>query len=286
MHARCPSYLRLGINRMTISKFSLFIFIFILVLSFIQVSVAEGTEITLSKTIEVPARTVSYDNQTFEITEIGGYRTNQDISFTVNAPGIDDMLIVLYDRDKLSTWFKRFSNTNGQVSAVVPANKTGEAGTYVLAVSADRNIIDAIPVVISDYDLSVIPEKTKVMAGDSLGVEVAIRKNGAPVNVDNTVKVVLVKGSSSIETNATATKAGVYEAQIEIPQAANGTFSLYSVIATEHKVFMNYPEILGIGGGGNIEIMPPPAGEKAPFASGAVTLLILLGIALFTRRNL
>lgn len=251
-----------------------------------SVSVAEGTEIILSNTIDVPNRTVSYENQTFEITKIGGYRTNQDISFTVNAPGVDNMLVVLYDRDKLSTWFKRFSNTSGHVAAVIPANKTGEAGTYALAVSHETNIIDAIPVVISDYDLSVIPKSNKVIAGKSLDVEVAISKDGVPVNVDNTVKVVLSKGSSSFETNATATKTGVYEARIEIPLAANGTFSLYSVIATERKVFMNYPEISGIASGGYIEIAPPSAGKKMPFASGAVTLFILLGIALFIKKRL
>lgn len=267
------------------SKFLLFIWMLIFASS-ISVSVAEGTEIILSKTIDVPDRTVSYENQTFEIKEIGSYKTNQDIGFTVDAPGVDDMLIVLYDKDKLSTWFKRFYNTSGRVAGVIPANKTGEAGTYALTVSHGTNIIEAIPVVISDYDLSVIPKSNKVIAGNGFDVEVAISRDGVPVNVDNTVKVVLSKGSSSFETNASSTKTGAYEAHIEIPQAANGTFSLYSVIATERKVFMNYPEILAIASGGDIEIAPPSAGEKMPFVGGAVTLLILLGMALFIKKKL
>ena len=266
----------------TMSKFSLFIWMLIFT-SGISVSAAEGTEIILSKTIDVPDRTFSYENQTFEITEIGNYKTNQDISFTVDAPGADDMLIVLYDRDKLSTWFRRFSNTNGHAVAVIPANRTGEAGTYAIAISKERTIIDAIPVVISDYDLSVIPESTKIIAGKSFSVEVAISRDGVPVNVDNTVKVVLAKGSSSIEANATAAKTGVYEAHIEIPQSANGTFSLYSVITTERKVYMNYPEIVGVESGGYIDVLPPSA-EKTPFVSGIITVLILRCAALFMRK--
>jgi len=246
---------------------------------------ANKVEITLGRTIDVPDRTVSFDNQTFEITEMGNYKTNQDISFTIDAPGVEDMLVVLYDRDKLSTWFKRFSNASGRVVGLISANKTGEAGTYALAVSYERNIIGAIPVIISEYDLSVIPKNNKVVAGRRLDVEVKISKNGVPVNVENTVKVVLAKGSSSIEANATEGKTGVYEAHIEIPMPMNGAYSLYSVITTERKVYMNYPEMRGVESGGIIEILPPSA-EKTPFVRGTVTMIILLGTILFMRNKL
>lgn len=242
-------------------------------------------EITLSRSLDVPDRTVSFENQTFEIVEIGNYKTNQDIGFTVDAPGIDDTLIILYDRDKLSIWFKRFNNTNGRVVGVIPASRTGEAGTYALAVSLDRNIISAVPIVISDYDLSVVPGSKKATAGKVFDVEVKISKKGIPVNVDNTVKVVLAQGSSSIGTNATNTKTGVYEARIEIPQSANGTYSLYSVITTERMVYMNYPEIVGAESGGYIEVLPPSA-EKTPFVSGMITALILLSISWRMRKKL
>ena len=217
-----------------------------------SVSVADGTEIILGSTIDVPDRTVSVENQMFEITEIGSYKTNQEINFSVDAAGVEEMLVVLYDRDQMSVWFKRFNNTSGHVVTAIPANKISEAGTYVIAVSKERNIIDAIPVVISDYDLTVKPQSSKSIAGNKLDVEIDISKNGVPVNTENTIKVVIAKGSASIETNATSIKPGVYKASIEIPQAANGTFSIYSVITTERKLYMNYPEILGIASGGNI----------------------------------
>lgn len=249
------------------------------------VSAAQRTEIILNSTIDVPDRTVSFENQMFEITEIGSYKTNQEINFSVDTAGVEDMLVVLYDRDQLSVWFKRFYNTSGHVVTAIPANKISEAGTYVITVSRERNIIDAIPVVISDYDLTVKPESNKLTAGKKFDVEVDISKNGDPVNTDNTVKVVIAKGSASIETNATAIKPGVYKASIEIPQAANGTFSLYSVITTEHKIYMNYPEILGIASGGNIEITQPSADKKIPFVSWAAAMLTLMGAALIIRKR-
>ncbi len=246
---------------------------------------ANRAEITLSRTIDVPDRTVRFENQTFEITEIGSYKTNQEIGFTIDVAAVDNMLVVLYDRDKISTWFRRFNNANGRAASTIPANKTGEPGTYALAVSYENNIIGAIPVIISDYDLSVTTRSNKVIAGRTLDVDVMISKNGIPVDVDNNVKVVLAKGSSSFETNATFVKTGEYEANIEIPLSANGTFSLYSLVATERKVYMNYPEILGVESGGYVEILPPSA-EKAPFLSGAAAMILLLNAVLFMRRKL
>lgn len=261
------------------------LFMVLIFASSVSVSVADGTEIILSSTIDVPDRTVTFENHSFEITEIGSYKTNQDIAFSVNSPGVEDILVVLYDRDQLSVWFKRFYNTSGRIVAVIPANKIGNAGMYAIAVSKERNIIDAIPVVISDYDLTVKPENNKLIAGTKFDVEVDISKNGVPVNTENTVKVVIAKGSASIETNATATRPGVYNASIEIPQAANGTFSLYSVITTERKIYMNYPEILGIASGGNIVITQPSAEKNIYFINWSTGMLTVLGAALLIRKR-
>ncbi len=263
---------------------TIFLF-FTIAASILAVSAANRAEITLGKTTDVPDRTVSFENQTFEITEIGNYKTGQEIGFTIDAPGADNMLVVLYDRDKLSTWFERFSNTSGRAVGFIPANRTGEAGTYALTVSYERNIIGAIPVLISDFDLSVSPGSRKVIAGRPLDVEVRINKNGIPVNVNGTVKVALVRGSSSIDANATAARTGIYEAHIEIPLPMNGTYSLYSAITTERKVYMNYPEMIGVENGGNVEVLPPSA-EKTPSLSGAAAIIILLGAVLLMRKRL
>lgn len=267
-------------------NFILFFLILVITLS-IAIGGENKAQITLSKSIDVPDKTVSFENQIFEITEIGNYKTNQEINFTVDAPGSDDMLIVLYDRDKLSTWYERVSNTGGHAVVVIPSNKTDKAGMYAVTISHNRTIIGAVPVVISDYDMTVNPGSKQIISGNTLDIEVRISKNGIPINVNNTVKVALAKGSSSFETNATAVKTGVYEAHLKIPLAANGTFSLYSVITTERNVFIKYPETIGIERGGYIDIQPPGErfpDEKAPFVGLAAALAALLYAALLRRK--
>ncbi len=129
-------------------------------------------------------------------------------------------------------------------------------------------------------------ESKKVMAGKTLRFNIEVSKNGTPVNVNDTVKVVLARGSSSIETNATKKKTGLYEANIENPKPMNGTYSLYSVITTNYRVFNNYPEILGIKSGGYIEILPYSEEKKAPAVSNASVALILHVTAICLRRKL
>lgn len=260
---------------------------FILIITYsITVSSAEKAEIILSKTIDVPDRTITFENQTFDITDIGNYRTDEDIRFTIEAEKADDLLVILYNTEQLSVWFKRFTNTSGHIVAVIPSNRTEKTGTYAITVSKNRQIIGAIPLVISDYDILLNTDSKKVMAGKTLRVDIDVNRNGTPVNVNDTVKVVLARGSSSIETNATKIKTGMYEANIEIPKPMNGTYSVYSVIATNYKVFNNYPELSGIKSGGYIEILPYSEEKKVPVVSNISVVLILLITAIYMRRKL
>jgi hypothetical protein len=266
-------------------KFFYLFFIFSIISS-ITVSTAEKANIILSKTIDVPDRTIAFENQTFDITDIGNYRTDEDIRFTIEAEKADDLLVILYDTEQLSVWFKRFTNTSGHIVAVIPSNRTGKIGTYAITVSKNSQIIGAIPLVVSDYDILLNIDNKKVMAGKTLKVDIDVTRNDTPVNVNDTVKVVLARGSSSIEINATKIKTGLYEANIEIPKPMNGTYSLYSVITTNYKVFNNYPEILGIKSSGYIEILPYSDDKKIPAVNNISVVLILVVTAICLRRKL
>jgi hypothetical protein len=263
-----------------------YLFLIFSIVSSITASAAEKANIILSKTIDVPDRTITFENQTFDITDIGNYRTDEDIRFTIEAEKADDLLVILYDTEQLSVWFKRFTNTNGHIVAVIPSNRTGKTGTYAITVSKNSQIIGAIPLVVSDYDILLNTDNKKVMAGKTLRFDIDVNRNGTPVNVNDTVKVVLARGSYSIETNATKIKTGLYEANIEIPIPMNGTYSLYSVITTNYKVFNNYPEILGIKSSGNIEILPYSDDKKIPAVSNISVVLILLVTTICLRRKL
>ncbi len=262
------------------------LFLILITIYSITVSAAEKADIIFSKSIDVPDRTITFENQTFDITDIGNYRPDEDIRFTIEAEKADDLLVILYDTEQLSVWFKRFTNTSGHIVAVIPSNRTDKTGTYAITVSKDRQIIGAIPLVVSDYDILLNTKSKKVMAGKTLRVDIDVNRNDIPVNINDTIKVVLARGSSSIETNATKIKTGMYEAHIEIPKPMNGTYSLYSVITTNYRVFNNYPEILGIKSGGYIEILPYSEEKKVPAVSNASVALILLVTAICLRRKL
>jgi hypothetical protein len=263
-----------------------YIFLIFIIVSSITVSTAEKANIILSESIDVPYRTITFENQTFEITNIGNYNTNENIRFTIEAEKADDLLVILYDTEQLSVWFKRFTNTSGHIVGVIPSNRTGKTGTYAITVSKNSQIIGAIPLVVSDYDILLNTDNKKLMAGETLRVDIDVNRNDSPVNVNDTIKVVLARGSSSIETNATKISTGLYEANIEIPKPMNGTYSLYSVITTNYKVFNNYPEILGIKSGGYIEILPYSDEKKLPAVSNISLVLILLVTAIGLRRKL
>jgi hypothetical protein len=208
-------------------------------------------------------------------------------SITVSsAEKADDLLVILYNTEQLSVWFKRFTNTSGHIVAVIPSNRTDKTGTYAITVSKNRQIIGAIPLVVSDYDILLNTDSKKVMAGKTLRFDIEVSKNGTPVSINENVKVILARGNSSIETNATRIKNGMYEANLEIPKPMNGTYSLYSVITTNYKVFNNYPEISGIKSGGYIEILPFSEEKKVPAVSNISMVLILLVIAIYMRRKL
>jgi len=115
-------YARIPVEKRRVTFYFIFYFImnkFFYVLLIITVTLsasiasAEKAEIILSKTIDIPDRTVSFENQVFDITHIGNFRKGEDISFYVETESSGDILVILYNSEQLSTWFKRFSNTSG-----------------------------------------------------------------------------------------------------------------------------------------------------------------------------
>lgn len=215
-----------------------------------SIGVAFGATVTFDKIIDVPNRdfTVTYQDSTFGFTfdNIGSYKFGDGIGVTVNG-GVKRMRIVIWSVDKLSTWSESFENPGGSISTTIPAdifdptcsgvcdnNKMG-TGIYALTVQdmvngPPYNYITAKPFIISEYDLTVTPDKNRVEPGNTINVTVKISKSGNLVDVSNNVKVELVQDSTSTHFRGYATKisTGTYEANIQIPQTATGNHLLYA----------------------------------------------------------
>ncbi len=116
--------------------------------------------------------------------------------------------------------------------------------------------------VIPEYDLS-ISSRAQIESGETLHVVVDINRDGVPVTVNETVKVVLSQGSTSFEGVATPIGTGKYEASIKIPVIASGSFSLYCTVTTD-RIILGRPEIIGAASYGTVDVVPS---EAAPLAS-------------------
>jgi hypothetical protein len=246
---------------------------------------ASGTVITFDKSLDVPDRdfTVTYEGSTFSFTiaDIGNYKIGDNINVNVNG-GANNMRLVLFTVDKITPWFKTFYGTSGSITTTIPADRFSSScqdvcddgsggyvmgmGIYALAVQ-NRDVdpaqyIITKPIIISDYTLSVTPGSTQASPGSVVKVTVAVSKNDAPVSVaPNNVKVEFVQDSSSTHFEGTAAATattGIYEANIQIPSTASGSYKLYSAITTNRNMYQDYPEIIGATGySGTIAVSTP-----------------------------
>lgn len=236
---------------------------------------ASGTVISFDKSLDVPDRdfTVTYEGSTFSFTiaDIGNYKIGDNVNINING-GANNMRLVLFTVDKLTPWFKTFYGTSGSITTTIPADRFKSScqdvcddgsggyvmgmGIYALAVQ-NRDVDPAQyiltkPIIVSDYTLSVTPGSTQVSPESVVKVTVAVSKNDAPVSVaPNNVKVEFVQDSTSLHFEGTAAATattGIYEANIQIPATASGSYKLYSSITTNRNIYQDYPEIIGASG--------------------------------------
>ena len=228
------------------------IFSILIVISCIPCALASSATITLDSVIDTPDRTIVYKDTNYEITDIGIYREDQNINAIVDVSGIRSFHIEFIDKDKNPIWSQTIYHTEGHETLIVPANTAKMPETYALAILYQGQILAVKPVVISVYELSV-SSASQIEPGETLHVVVDISSDGIPVTVDKTVKVVLSQGSTLFEEVATPVDAGRYEADIEIPVIASGSFSLYCAVTTD-QVILGYPEIIGAASYGAVNV--------------------------------
>jgi hypothetical protein len=256
-------------------RFYLKAFIVIVLIMFSSLSASAGTTISLDNTIDIPDRTVTYQGNTYEIQDMGAYSIGEAVNISINTTDIMSFQLSLLDKNKNFTWNHMVYYTEGNTAVTMPADVVTAPGTYALAVFYQGDIKAVKPVVFSNYKISVKPDSTTVAPGGKLQVKVEV----AP---DTTlpIKVVLSRNSSSLEYSVNRTGEGLYETEIMIPASANGSFSLYAAIETDN-IIMGYPELLGVSGGGTINVKNPlTIDHKASDVSFPLVIVSVFLIAL------
>ncbi len=207
-----------------------------------------GAVVTFDKKIAIPERTFTWEGTSYKFTQIGNYKLNEPIKVGISS-GTDDMLIILYDADKLPVG-DPYPGYAPSVTISIPAGTVKESGTYGIVVqNSNAEIIGIAPLLVSEYDLIITPTPTQTSPGSTIKVTVNVYKDGNLVSVPsgNNIKVEFVKGTST-EFSGIAeatTSAGVYEANLTIPSSASGNYQLYAAIITNNNIYQDYPETIG-----------------------------------------
>ncbi len=263
---------REGLTKLPIYKRMLLIIAFIFLSNPLT---AAGTTIYLDSTIDTPGRTLTYQGQNYDINDIGAYSIGESVNISVNTSDINSFQLSLLDKNTNFLWNHIVYSTEGTAAVTMPENVVTAPGTYAFVVFYQGDIKAVKPVVFSSYKISVKPENRVVAPGGKLQVKVEV----AP-DTTRPIKVVLSRNSSSFESAVNRTRESLYETEIIIPASANGSFSLYAVMATDN-VIMGYPELVGVSDGGTINVKNPLAiDSKASDISFPLVIISVFLIAL------
>lgn len=232
-------------------RFACFFLLFLSVLPQSSAIVLDST-IYLDKYVDVPDAAVSYDGYVCDIDNVGSYLVGQDISATIElAPSFSSIKVQLLDMDMNQVWVQNTLLSNGKATVTIPGQSV--PSTYGIVVLSSGEYKGAKPIVISEYTLTVTPDKTQLNPGETLGVTITTSMNGSLADPSDQVKGMLFQGSSNIaEVSATRVGTGVYKADIVMP-AIPGTYYMNGIIATNDYV-IGYPESVGIAAGGIIKV--------------------------------
>jgi len=216
------------------------------------------TKIVLSHSIDIPDRTVIYENNSYEIQTMGFYNMEEPVNMTVTATDIQSYTIALLDTKTNFLWYQIVYQTEGKDELTMPAGMVPLPGTYFFAVFYQGEILAFEQVLFSNVTLNINLNTTRVAPGGMLHASVT-----ATPDMDMPVKVVFTQGSSSLEFPVNRTSSGHYEADIKIPLSAYGNFSSYAAM-TSGKTVLGHPELAAAANGGFLEVtgLPQGSGEK------------------------
>ena len=220
--------------------------------------VSADTKIVLSNSIDIPDRTVIYENNSYEIQTMGSYNIEEPVNITVSTSDIQSYTIALLDKKTDYLWYQIVYQTEGKDKLIMPAGMVPSTGTYFFAVFYQGEILAFEQVLFSNVTLNIILNTTQVAPGGMLHAIVT-----ATPDMDIPINVVLTQGSGSLEFPVERTSSGRYEAYIKIPLGAYGIFSSYAAM-TSGKTILGHPELSAAAKGEAIDVtdFSQESGEK------------------------
>ena len=239
-----------------------------------------GTTISLDKMIDTPDKTVTYQGKNYEIRSIGSYIEGESVTIDVNSTNLRSFQLSLLDKNQDFLWNHMVYTTEEAAGIVMPGDIITTPGTYAFAIFYQGDIRAVMPVVFSQYSISIIPNRTKVAPGEGINIKIEVKPD-----TSIPMTLILAKDSDRLEFPVKRNDDNSYGAEIKIPNSANGTFTLYATLLS-HNIILGYPESVGLSNGVSINVIENPLPDKSaglPSYMGASIFLAYLLIILFKR---
>ncbi|MBO4247078.1 cell surface glycoprotein [Halomicrobium sp. IBSBa] len=188
--------------------------------------------------VDIPTQEVSYDGDTFEISQTGVADPETTFLATASAPEDADYVVYVVDREES---IRQSNSASG--SGEVPLDLgTLEPGTYAVTIEQNGTVA-AMPLVVRGYDLSQdVPDETT--AGTE--TEISITADAIHGDADHE-RIVLTLWDGSEEHDITASRADGqrYTATIPAGTLDAGTYQVVSRAETGATAF-GHNELVGI----------------------------------------
>ncbi|WP_143414163.1 hypothetical protein [Halovenus aranensis] len=221
---------------------------------------------------DVPERTVTIGGDKVTIDAISRYNRGETISVTVSGP--EDALVQLRNKDRQLEDVVRLSNDGTR--HVTFSTEYLEPGTYAVALEINGAYEEAVPVVVSGYDLNVTAPST--VATDEQFVvttELDYRNRTSPPEA---VEIAVWNGDTVFNATAEQTAATTYRADFSLRDASPGNFQVYVAAISDEQV-EGFPNALAIdsdtavtvtegAGNQNNSATETPTDNRTPTESG------------------
>jgi len=221
-------------------------------------SAAGQYEISIEGSVETPARTVTFQDRTHEVSAVGVADPGEAITVDVTAPD-ESYRVYVYNGDEQIVESKQ-GRDDGTFSFDL---SNYDPGTYVITAYYDGHYEAIYPVVVRGYDVRV-DHPGSVTAGESVEVTAELTETTDTAAPDS-VEVALADADSSVNVTATRESDSTYTATVPTDGLEPGTYDLYAGVRTTDTAF-GERAIVGVSGASTVEIAdrdpsssPPPS---------------------------
>ena len=219
-------------------------------------------DVGVSPSIDVPDRTVAFEEGEHAIEELGRIERGETIEARVDVDESTRARLQLVDDDH-----NRLAGDEGRGDAHLDFSTDDlEPGTYLVVLRVNGSVVDLEPVVVSAYDVSVSAPDAAT-AGSSVEVSAEVTPVGSQDAPDR-VQVVLGDESERVRTTLSRESESTYTGSVDTGSLSGGTYTLYAVAQGVEVFAPDERVVLGASDARTLELAAPATTESDAGSGG------------------